>query len=105
MIVNQCLNFVLSSIKIVEFEMTTDRFVFSKRSDALVSAVISVVRFTDDESDANDEMIDSRTLRIRSWVLVEMMWINVGFRFENPHRAELNFSDEEWFDVSFIVSF
>ncbi len=65
MIVNQCLNFVLSSIKIVEFEMTTDRFVFSKRSDALVSAVISVVRFTDDESDANDEMIDSRTLLIR----------------------------------------
>jgi hypothetical protein len=28
---NQCLNFALSSIKIVEFEMTIDRFVFSNQ--------------------------------------------------------------------------
>jgi hypothetical protein len=64
MIVNQCSNFVLSSIKIAEFEMTTDRFVFSRRYDALMSAIIFVVRFTNDENDANDEMINSRTLRI-----------------------------------------
>jgi hypothetical protein len=34
-----------------------------------------------------------------------MMWVDVSFRFENPHRAELDFFDEEWFDVDFTVGF
>jgi hypothetical protein len=33
------------------------------------------------------------------------MWVDVGFRFENPHRAGLDFSDEERFDVGFTVGF
>jgi hypothetical protein len=38
-------------------------------------------------------------------ILVEMMWIDVGFRFKNPHQAELNFSDSGGFDVGFTVGF
>jgi hypothetical protein len=34
-----------------------------------------------------------------------MMWVDVDFRFENPHQAGLSFSDEEWIDVSFTVDF
>jgi hypothetical protein len=38
-------------------------------------------------------------------LLVEMMWIDVGFRFENSHQAGLGFSDEDWVDVNFTVGF
>jgi hypothetical protein len=38
---NQCSNFALSSIKIVEFEMTINRFVFSNQLNALMFAIIS----------------------------------------------------------------
>jgi hypothetical protein len=62
---NQCSNFALSLINIVEFEMTTDRFVFSSRSDALVSAVISWSAV----DDLNDDVIDLRTLRVRFCVV------------------------------------
>jgi hypothetical protein len=34
-----------------------------------------------------------------------MMWVGVGFRFENPHQAGLGFSGEEWIDVGFTVGF
>jgi hypothetical protein len=34
-----------------------------------------------------------------------MMWVDVDFRFENPHQAGLSFSDEEWVDVNFTVDF
>jgi hypothetical protein len=34
-----------------------------------------------------------------------MMWVGVGFRFENPHQTGLSFSDEKWVDVDFTVGF
>jgi hypothetical protein len=48
---------------------------------------------------------DERRDKNITHVLVGMMWIGVDFRFENPHQAGLGFSDEEWIDVSFTVSF
>jgi hypothetical protein len=33
------------------------------------------------------------------------MWVDVGFRFKNPHQAELSFFDSGGFDVSFTVDF
>jgi hypothetical protein len=62
---NQCSNFALFSIKIVEFEMTTDRFVFFSRSDALMSAVI----YWSAVDDLNDDVMSFRTLRVRFWVV------------------------------------
>jgi hypothetical protein len=47
-----------------------------------------------------------RMLRIKAkLLLVEIVWVDVGFRFENPHRIGLDFSDEERFGVSFTVGF
>jgi hypothetical protein len=43
--------------------------------------------------------------RTSFFVLVEIVWVDVGFRFENPHRDGLGFSDEERFDVDFTVDF
>jgi hypothetical protein len=65
MIDNQCSNFALFSIKIAEFQMTIDRFVFSSRFDALMSAVISWSAV----DDLNDDVMSFRTLRVRSWVV------------------------------------
>jgi hypothetical protein len=62
---NQCSNFALSSIKIVEFEMTTDRFVFSNRLNTLMFAIISWSAV----DDLNDDVMNFRTLRIRFWVV------------------------------------
>jgi hypothetical protein len=62
---NQCSNFALSSIKIVEFEMTTDRFVFSNRLNALVFVVISWSAV----DDLNDDVMNFRTLRVRFWIV------------------------------------
>ncbi len=70
---NQCSNFALFSINIVEPEMTTNRFVFFERFVALMFAVISAIifamRFTNDENDTNDDVIEFFTLRIRSWAV------------------------------------
>jgi hypothetical protein len=33
------------------------------------------------------------------------MWVDVGFRFENPHQAGLSFSGSGGFDVGFTVNF
>jgi hypothetical protein len=38
-------------------------------------------------------------------LLVEIVWVGVGFGFENPHQAELGFSDLGGFDVGFTVGF
>ncbi len=38
-------------------------------------------------------------------VLVGIVWVGVGFRFENPHQAGLGFSGEERFGVGFTVGF
>jgi hypothetical protein len=38
-------------------------------------------------------------------LLVGIVWVGGGFRFENPHRAGLGFSGEERFDVNFTVGF
>jgi hypothetical protein len=38
-------------------------------------------------------------------VLVEVMWVDVSFRFEKSHQAGLNFSDSGGFDVNFTVGF
>ncbi len=59
---NQCSNFALFSINIVESEMTTNRFVFFERFVALMSTVISAMQFTDDENDTNDDVIEFFTL-------------------------------------------
>jgi hypothetical protein len=40
-----------------------------------------------------------------SKVLVGMVWVGVGFRFENPHQAGLGFSGEDWVGVGFTVGF
>jgi hypothetical protein len=66
---NQCSNFALFSINIVELRMTTDRFVFSKRSVALMFAIIFAMWFINDENDMNNDVIDFLTLRIRSWTV------------------------------------
>ncbi len=71
---NQCSNFALSSIKIVEFEMTINRFVFSNWSDALMSAII----FWFAVDDLNDNVINLRTLRVRFWVFSRIF--NFSFR-------------------------
>jgi hypothetical protein len=41
----------------------------------------------------------------QSLILVGMVWVDVGFRFENPHQAGLGFSGEEWVGVDFTVGF
>ncbi len=64
-IVNQCSNFVLFSMKIFEFKMTTDRFVFSSRSDILMFAIISWSAV----DDLNDDVMSFRKLRIRFWIV------------------------------------
>jgi hypothetical protein len=38
-------------------------------------------------------------------LLVEMMWVGVGFRFKNSHQAELSFSGSGGFGVGFTVGF
>jgi hypothetical protein len=38
-------------------------------------------------------------------LLVGMVWVGVGFRFENPHQAGLGFSGGEWVGVGFTVGF
>ncbi len=38
-------------------------------------------------------------------LLVGMVWVGVGFRFENPHQAGLGFSGEDWVGVGFTVGF
>ncbi len=48
---------------------------------------------------------DDEILILHKEILVEMMWVDVSFRFENPHRTELSFSDEERFGVGFTVDF
>jgi hypothetical protein len=40
-----------------------------------------------------------------SFLLVGMVWVGVGFRFENPHQAGLGFSGEDWVGVGFTVGF
>ncbi len=58
---NQCLDFALFSLNIVEFEMTADRLIFLSRSIALLSAVISCCAV----DDLNDDVMSFRTLRVR----------------------------------------
>jgi hypothetical protein len=67
---SQCSNFALSSIKIVEFEMTIDRFVFSSRSNALMLAIISWFAV----DDLNDDVMNYRTLRVRFWVVKNLQF-------------------------------
>jgi hypothetical protein len=40
-----------------------------------------------------------------SSLLVGIVWVDVGFQFENPHRAGLSFSGGERFGVGFTVGF
>ncbi len=42
---------------------------------------------------------------LNSNLLVEMMWVGVGFEFENPHQAGSGFSGSGGFGVSFTVGF
>jgi hypothetical protein len=88
MIVNQWSNFVLSSINIVEFEMMTERFVFSSRSIALMSAVISATWFTDDEKNTNDDVMNFFTLRTRSWVVFKIF--NFCFMMQRANFWSMN---------------
>jgi hypothetical protein len=83
---NQYSNFVLSSIKIVEFEMTIDRFVFSSRSNALMFAIISWSAV----DDLNENVMNSRTLRVRFWIVsrifnfflrIRMMYLSFSLSF------------------------
>jgi hypothetical protein len=77
---NQCSNFALFSINIVEFEMTADRLIFSSRSIALIFVVISAMWFMSDEDDAYEEMIDSRTLRVRFWAVSRIFNLSLRAR-------------------------
>ncbi len=77
-IANQCSNFALFSMKIVEFEMTIDRFVFSNRFDALVFAVISAMWFTDENT--NDDVMRSRALRVRFWAVSRIFNLSLRAR-------------------------
>jgi hypothetical protein len=61
---NQCSNFALFSINIAKSKMINNRFVFSNRFVALMSAIISTTCFVADN--LNNDVIDFCTLRVRS---------------------------------------
>jgi hypothetical protein len=53
-----------------------------------------------------EEIFDESFIKIDEIkILVGMVWVGVGFRFENPHQAGLGFSGEDWVGVGFTVGF
>jgi hypothetical protein len=64
-----------------------------------------VIKFHDKISMMQYEISIEKKTERRKQLLVGMMWVGVGFRFENPHQAGLGFSDENWVDVGFTVGF
>jgi hypothetical protein len=104
-------NFSLENWNEVLNEQSTKFFEWNQsdiHATQLIKVIHSISRFIVDEyligESASIKNIWKKTY-LDLEILVEMMWVDVGFRIENPHQVGLGFSGSGGFGVGFTVGF
>jgi hypothetical protein len=86
-------------------EKSSSRFSFTLKDDLEFNFnVIVDIFYLEIKTDVNKSILHVMNETTR-FLLVEMMWVGVGFWFEDSHQAGLSFSGSGGFGVGFTVGF